>query len=121
MRPDEMVISHKHRFIFIKTAKTAGTSIEAFLSPHCGPDDVFTPTFPIVEGHQPRNWQQSFFPLNELLSFNYEVDRTNFVERRFFTPKRTLADMLKRRKRNGQSTSSNRPPPLQPSVGAAAS
>ncbi|TAE88318.1 MAG: hypothetical protein EAZ65_02830 [Verrucomicrobia bacterium] len=116
-----MVISHKHRFIFIKTAKTAGTSIEAFLSPHCGPDDVFTPTFPIVEGHQPRNWQQSFFPLNELLSFNYEVDRTNFVERRFFTPKRTLADMLKRRKRNGQSTSSNRPPPLQPSVGAAAS
>lgn len=38
-----MIISFKHRFIFIKTAKTAGTSIELELSKHCGPDDVITP------------------------------------------------------------------------------
>lgn len=38
-----MIISHQHRFIFIKTAKTAGTSIEFALSPLCGPDDVVTP------------------------------------------------------------------------------
>ena len=37
-----MIISHKHRFIFLKTAKTAGTSIEIALSKHCGPDDVIT-------------------------------------------------------------------------------
>jgi hypothetical protein len=50
-----MIISHKHRFIFVKTLKTAGTSIEVFLSQHCGPDDVVTPILPHVEPHQPRN------------------------------------------------------------------
>ncbi|MCA1658213.1 MAG: sulfotransferase family protein [Verrucomicrobiaceae bacterium] len=38
-----MIISHKHRFIFIKTKKTAGTSIEIALSRFCGEDDVITP------------------------------------------------------------------------------
>lgn len=38
-----MIISHKWKFIFIKTQKTAGTSIEAFLSRFCGDDDVITP------------------------------------------------------------------------------
>lgn len=50
-----MIISHKYRFIFVKTIKTAGTSIEAYLSPHCGEDDVLTPLVPPVEGHRPRN------------------------------------------------------------------
>jgi Sulfotransferase family len=38
-----MIISHEHKFIFIKTKKTAGTAIEAALSELCGPDDVITP------------------------------------------------------------------------------
>jgi hypothetical protein len=38
-----MIVSHKHRFIFLKTKKTAGTAIEAALSELCGPDDVITP------------------------------------------------------------------------------
>jgi len=38
-----MIISHRHRFIFIKTEKTAGTSIELALAKVCGPDDVITP------------------------------------------------------------------------------
>ncbi|MGA1769909.1 MAG: hypothetical protein ACO4CP_08905 [Steroidobacteraceae bacterium] len=37
-----MIISHRHRFIFIKTEKTAGTSIELALAKLCGPDDVIT-------------------------------------------------------------------------------
>ena len=38
-----MIISHRHKFIFIKTNKTAGTSIEIALSRFCGPDDIITP------------------------------------------------------------------------------
>jgi len=38
-----MIISHTHRYIFIKSTKTAGTSIEAALSSHCGGNDVVTP------------------------------------------------------------------------------
>lgn len=38
-----MILSHKHRFLFLKTRKTAGTSVECVLSAICGPDDVVTP------------------------------------------------------------------------------
>lgn len=51
-----MIISHQYRFIFVKTIKTAGTSIEVYLSRHCGERDVLTPIAPPVAGHQPRNF-----------------------------------------------------------------
>jgi len=38
-----MIICHQYRFIFLKTFKTAGTSIEIALSKHCGPEDTITP------------------------------------------------------------------------------
>jgi hypothetical protein len=41
-----MIVSHRHRFIFLKTRKTAGTSIEIALSKHCGPDDIITEVTP---------------------------------------------------------------------------
>ena len=41
-----MIISHKHQFIFLKTKKTAGTSVEIALSKFCGPDDIITPISP---------------------------------------------------------------------------
>lgn len=50
-----MILSHRHRFIFIKTTKTAGTSLETYLSRWCGDDDVVTPFGVPEPGHQPRN------------------------------------------------------------------
>lgn len=38
-----MIVSHQHRLIFLKTRKTAGTSVEIALSRICGPDDIITP------------------------------------------------------------------------------
>jgi len=38
-----VIISHSHRFIFIKSEKTAGTSIEAALSQHSIDSDIVTP------------------------------------------------------------------------------
>jgi hypothetical protein len=62
-----MILSHKYKLIFIKTANTAGTSIEVFLSKHCGPSDVLTPIEPSVEGHQPRNYEGFINPVPEIL------------------------------------------------------
>jgi enoyl-CoA hydratase len=39
-----MIISHKHKFIFIKTIRTAGTSIEIALSEKCGSEDELDDT-----------------------------------------------------------------------------
>ena len=56
-----MIVSHKHKFIFLKTKKTAGTAIEAALSELCGPDDVITPYREASEGDRnglpPQNYR----------------------------------------------------------------
>ena len=44
-----MIASHRHRFVFVKTRKTAGTSLEIALSRHCGPDDIVTRISPADE------------------------------------------------------------------------
>jgi len=63
-----VIISHKYKFIFIKSLKTAGTSIEVYLSQYCGEHDVLTEIIPYVEPHQPRNHDGYYnhMPANEI-------------------------------------------------------
>ena len=37
-----MILSHKHKFIFFKPIKSAGSSVEALLSQQCGNEDILT-------------------------------------------------------------------------------
>lgn len=57
-----MIISHQHRFIFLKTKKVASTSIEIALSELCSDDDIITP---IAEEHlRHRNAQNYRLPFS---------------------------------------------------------
>ena len=47
-----MILSHTHKFIYIKTYKTGSTSIETALSAVCGPDDVITEASEQLRGHR---------------------------------------------------------------------
>ena len=51
-----MIISARHNFVFVKTRKTAGTSIEVFLASCIEPSAVATPINPPEDGHQARNY-----------------------------------------------------------------
>jgi hypothetical protein len=60
-----MIISHKHRFIFIKTHKTAGSSLEMALAARCGPEDIITPMDSNRGTNIPRNFHGTA-PLDRL-------------------------------------------------------
>jgi Sulfotransferase family len=76
-----MIVSHEHKFIFLKTKKTAGTSIELALTDLCGPHDIITPLTEIDEarrvgGRCAQNWRlhswwQSRRPLFERRWFKF--------------------------------------------------
>jgi hypothetical protein len=58
-----LIISHKHKFIFLKPRKVGGTSIEVNIGKHCGKDDIITPVTEYSEKsdedqytHNPRNY-----------------------------------------------------------------
>ncbi len=75
-----LIISHTHKFIFVKTRKTAGSSIEVELSKYCGPDDVVTPISPPVSGHVPRNDKGFFNPIAEILERTAQGRKATFVD-----------------------------------------
>lgn len=79
-----MIISHKYKFIFIKTVKTAGTSIEVFLSDICGDEDIITPIYPHIDPHRARNYSGLWNPLPEIIdTYGNSIKRTSrdFIKR----------------------------------------
>ena len=50
-----MIISHSKKFIFLRTIKTASSSLEIFLSQFCGKDDILTELFEDEEKFKKRN------------------------------------------------------------------
>lgn len=68
-----MIISHKHKFIFIKNRKVAGTSVEKALATICCPEDVLTLDHLHTSEHDAladtaRNYDGRFNPIPEILS-----------------------------------------------------
>ncbi|AGA89819.1 hypothetical protein Thimo_0997 [Thioflavicoccus mobilis 8321] len=86
-----MIISHKYRFIFLKTRKTAGTSIELWLSQCCRSGYVFGSVEPEEPGHCPRNDRAWFNPLPEIANRVYAPEDT------LISWRRTTGDWLRRR------------------------
>lgn len=56
-----MIVNHRHRFIFFKTRKTAGTSVELALSRFCEPGDLVTPLDEAIAGEETLRREQGGF------------------------------------------------------------
>lgn len=79
-----MIISYAHNFIFIKTRKTAGSSMEYALASHAGPEDVVTPLgfAQDVERYEawgalPRNFSEDAAIERELIEAIQKKDKRN--------------------------------------------
>ena len=64
-----MIVSHKHKFIFVKPTKVAGTSVEVALAKHCAPEDIVT----AITGYSPESDQEAYThePRNNSGFFNH--------------------------------------------------
>lgn len=86
-----MILSHEHKFVFIKGEKVGGTSAEIALSQICGPDDVITPVSPRDEQYrrgtpgEPRNYTSHLYPapLRRMLERRFVNSIENPPRRKF--------------------------------------
>ena len=80
-----MIISHKHKFIFIKTRKTAGSSVEESLKKYLGPTDVFAAPTGLAkinpdshdahDKHISWKWVADNYPVEWRNYYKFTVDR----------------------------------------------
>ncbi|MEX0450735.1 hypothetical protein V6X62_02735 [Spiribacter sp. 218] len=78
-----MIVSHRYRFIFLKTGKVGGTSLEIALSKYLGGDDIITP----IKAQDERVRANHGFPGPR----NYVVP---FAERNLYEHARVLRNQL---------------------------
>jgi hypothetical protein len=82
-----MIISYKHKFIFVKTRKVAGSSIEKILYNYLGPNDICTGSpadgTPMLNcnksvGHRPASWFIKNVPQDWKNLFTWTITRNPF-------------------------------------------
>jgi len=87
-----MIVCHKHRFIFLKTRKTASSSMEVALSKFCGQDDIITP---ILEGGEELRQQLGYpGPRNFQFSLRDTSGKPQHVTVENHTDARTLQQLM---------------------------
>ena len=79
-----MIVSHKHKFIFVKTFKTAGSSIENYLQKYLGSNDILrgseydnTPSLnaPSKGRHKSAQIIKNMYPKEWNEYFKFSIDR----------------------------------------------
>lgn len=65
-----MIICHRYRFIFLKTRKTASSSVEIALSRACGPGDVVTPLVEHLGEEDLRRREGGYGPCGDLKAWH---------------------------------------------------
>lgn len=94
-----MIISHKHKFIFIKTIKVSGTSMEIALSHFLGNKDIITPLN--IEDEILRYKLTKVLPKNYSQNKRHEEEYSNYIKE---LSKKTLSkkklDLLEKEKDN---------------------
>lgn len=88
-----MIISHKYKFVFLHTRKTAGTSIEKALAAHLGPADVCTGSVlddvprkncgPKLKGHISYSKVKEVFGYWDLSEYHWWCVERNSYEKAF--------------------------------------
>jgi hypothetical protein len=82
------IISHRYRFIFLKTGKTAGTSVQLALGKICGPDDICSP---VTQKKVPRAGEEDYVARNHRGLFIPRPFRPEGLRPRFFSELKELA------------------------------
>ena len=96
-----MIVSHKHKFIFIKTKKVAGSSLELALSKFLGEDDVITPLaeeyLRVERGYMTsRNYRKKFHEFDLVDAIDWQLRLLKQFRRRYaYGVKFTLPEIPK--------------------------